>query len=72
MDWVLSFLGLFVMEMKGRKMWQSWALGLLQQVLWLWIIYDKEMWGLLLLSAYKIWRHIVFLKAWRTEAEVLV
>ena len=72
MDWVLSFLGLFVMEMKGRKMWQSWALGLLQQVLWLWIIYDKEMWGFLLLSAYNIWRHIVFLKAWRTEAEVLV
>lgn len=68
MDYILSIIGLFVMEMKGQKMWQSWGLGLVQQTLWLYVIFDKAMYGLLILSAYKIWRHVVYLNRWRSES----
>ena len=54
-------------ELKGRKMWQSWAIGLMQQFLWLWLIVDKAMWGLLILSVYKITRHVMFLYQWKQE-----
>lgn len=69
MDWITSIGTLIAMELIGRKRWEGWAVGLGNQTFWLWLIYTRELWGLLPLTVCLIWRYSVALKKWRREAQ---
>lgn len=43
MDWITGLLTITAMELIGRKYWQGWAVGLLNQFFWLYLIFDKEL-----------------------------
>jgi hypothetical protein len=45
--WIMSGITIFTMWLAGDKKKLAWILGLLNQVLWLYFIYDKQSWGLL-------------------------
>lgn len=68
MDWLTGIGTLTAMELIGRKMWQGWLVGLANQVFWLSLIYQRELWGLLPLTLILIWRYVVALRKWRREA----
>ena len=55
------------MELVGRKRWQGWAVGLVNQAFWLYLVYDRALWGLLPLTAVLTWRYSAALVRWRRE-----
>ena len=68
MDWLTGIGTLAAMELIGRKDWRGWAVGLGSQTFWLYLIYDRKLWGLLPLTLCLIWRYTVALRKWRKEA----
>lgn len=65
MDWVTGLVTLIAMELIARKRWEGWAVGLGNQVLWLGLIYERELYGLLPLALLLTWRYGVALRNWR-------
>jgi hypothetical protein len=65
MDWITGALTLLAMELIARKHWQGWLVGLANQVFWLWLIFEREIYGLLPLTALLTWRYAVALRKWR-------
>ena len=45
--WIMSGITIFTMWFAGDKKKLAWKLGLINQALWLYFIYDKQSWGLL-------------------------
>ena len=67
MDWLTGALTIVAMELIGRKMWQGWLVGLLNQVFWAYLIIDHELYGLIPLTAILTWRYSAHLLRWRKE-----
>lgn len=67
MDWITGGITILAMELIGRKQWQGWAVGLLNQVLWGYLILSKELWGLAPLCAILTWRYAAALLRWRND-----
>lgn len=67
MDWLTGAMTVLSMELIGRKRWQGWAVGLINQTFWLWLVYTRELWGLLPLTAILSWRYIAAIRRWRHE-----
>jgi hypothetical protein len=65
---VTSLVTLFGMWLVGRKDWRGWAIGLCNQVLWLWLIIDTRAWGLLILTVALVVIYTKALVSWRAEA----
>lgn len=65
MDWITGVLTVLAMELIGRKHWQGWAVGLVNQIFWFWLVVDRQMWGLLPLTAILTWRYSAVLIRWR-------
>jgi hypothetical protein len=68
MDWLTGGLTVLAMELVGRKRWEGWAVGLVNQAFWAYLIWDRALWGLAPLSAILTWRYTVALLRWRREA----
>lgn len=68
MDWLTGAITLLSMELVARKRWEGWAVGLFNQGFWFWLIFSKEMWGLLPLTVMLTWRYAAALIRWRREA----
>ena len=68
MDWVTGALTILAMELIGRKHWAGWLVGLVNQGFWAYLILDKEMYGLIPLTAILTWRYTSHLMAWKKEA----
>lgn len=66
MDWLTGIMTVIAMELVARKMWQGWAVGLCNQVFWLGLIFERELWGLLPLTAVLTWRYVAALRRWRS------
>lgn len=62
-----SLVTLLGMWLVSRKDWRGWAVGLANQVLWLWLIIDTHSWGLLILMASLIFVYTKALIAWRRD-----
>ena len=69
MDWLTGVLTVLAMELVGRKHWQGWAVGLVNQVCWAWLIWDRALWGLAPLTAILTWRYTAALIRWRRDAK---
>lgn len=67
MDWITGAMTVLAMERIGRKHWAGWLVGLLNQALWAYLIYSRELWGLALLTAILTWRYSVHLYRWKKE-----
>jgi len=68
MDYVVACMTLLAMELIARKRWEGWAVGLLNQGLWFYlIVYQQALWGLAILSAVLTWRYSVALVKWRKD-----
>jgi membrane protein implicated in regulation of membrane protease activity len=68
MDWLVGGLTILAMELIGRKMWQGWAVGLVNQALWFYlIVYQQQLWGLAMLTVILTWRYAAALIRWRRE-----
>ena len=65
MDWFTGLVTLIAMELIARKRWEGWAVGLGNQALWLGLIYERELYGLLPLTLLLTWRYAVALRCWR-------
>lgn len=65
MDWITGAFTLLSMELIARKMWQGWAVGLANQGLWLALIFQRELFGLLPLTILLTWRYLVALRKWK-------
>jgi hypothetical protein len=69
MDWITGIATVVSMELIARRRWYGWAVGLANQSLWLFLIFDRELWGLLPLSAVLTWRYTIAMFKWRLEHE---
>lgn len=69
MDWLTGGMTILAMELVARRDWRGWAVGLANQTLWLWLIIDRRMWGLLPLTVILSWRYTVALVRWRAERQ---
>lgn len=67
MDWLTGAFTVLAMELVGRKKWQGWAVGLVNQAFWLWLLIDRRLWGLLPLTAILTWRYSAALIRWRRD-----
>lgn len=68
MDWVIACITIASMELIARKHWYGWALGMVNQPIWLWfVVYDKQMYGLAIIPVVLFWRYSVALIKWRKE-----
>lgn len=65
MDWLTGAMTVLAMELVARRRWQGWAVGLVNQAFWLWLICTRSLWGLLPLTAILSWRYTVALVRWR-------
>ena len=67
MDWITGCMTILAMELLARKRWEGWAVGMLNQSLWLYLIVSRELWGLLPLTVILTWRYSVALIRWRKD-----
>lgn len=67
MDWITGALTLLAMELVGRKYWQGWLVGLFNQGFWAYLIIEKQLYGLIPLTAILTWRYASHLVMWRQE-----
>lgn len=67
MDWIVSFLTVVSMELIARKRWEGWAVGLVCQAFWLWLVVAGQLWGLVPLVTFLIFRYAVALVKWKGE-----
>lgn len=63
-----SLVTLVGMWLVARKDWRGWAIGLANQVLWLWLIIDTRAWGLLILLVALVVIYTRALFEWRRDA----
>lgn len=64
----VSVVTLWGMWLVARKDWRGWAVGIVNQLLWVWLAIDSRAYGLLLLTAALLWLYARALVAWRREA----
>lgn len=62
---VVTLLGMWLV---ARKDWRGWLIGLVNQLLWLWLIIDTKAWGLLILTVSLSAIYTKALLSWRREA----
>jgi hypothetical protein len=66
-----SLVTLLGMWLVARKDWRGWLVGLVNQLLWLWLIIDTGAWGLLILTVALSCIYTKALIDWRREAVAL-
>ena len=64
MDWICAITTLISVELIARHKWQGWAVGVANQLLWLLLILQRELWGLLPLTIVLTWRNLAALRVW--------
>jgi hypothetical protein len=69
-DWIIGGFSIGTMELIARRKWYGWALGLLGQVPWLWLIVQQQLWGFLPVTFFLAWRYTRALRSWRQGALV--
>ena len=47
--------------------WRGWLVGIFNQGLWLWLILDRKLWGLLPLTLILSWRYAAALLRWKRD-----
>jgi hypothetical protein len=47
MDWICAITTVISVELIARHKWQGWAVGVASQALWLVLIYQRHLWGLI-------------------------
>lgn len=67
MDWITGLMTVLAMELLARKRWEGWVVGLCNQVLWAWLIYERQLYGLAPLTVILTWRYLVALGKWRSD-----
>ncbi len=50
LPWIMSAITLYMTFLQGKKTWKAWAVGLVNQVLWLWYALSTQTWGFLPLN----------------------
>jgi hypothetical protein len=50
LPWLMSAVTLYMTFLQGKKTWVAWAVGLGNQVLWLWYALSTQTWGFLPLN----------------------
>ena len=58
MDWFVGGMTILAMELIGRKRWEGWVVGLINQVFWFWlVVWEQQLWGLSVLTVVLTWRY---------------
>ncbi len=50
MDWLVSILTIFQMQLIARKRWEGWLVALVNSGLWMILVYHQQLWGLMALQ----------------------
>lgn len=64
MDWLTGIMTVLAMELIGRKMWQGWLVGFVNQFFWAYLIYSRALYGLIPLTALLTWRYATHMRTW--------
>lgn len=73
MDWFVGCLTIVAMELIARKHWAGWAVGLINQAFWFYlIVWEKQLYGLAILTVVLTWRYSVALVKWRREGRTQI
>lgn len=67
-DFMTSALTITAMELIGRKKWYGWAVGLVNQIFWAVLCYQKEMKWMFVVVAVLTWRYSSALLRWKKAA----
>lgn len=67
LEWTVGLLTIVAMELVARGRWSGWALGVVNQVAWLWIVYTRDLWFMMPLSLFLLWTYTRALRAWRRD-----
>jgi hypothetical protein len=65
MDWITGIITVASMELIARRRWEGWAVGLVNQVFWVWLSIERGLYGLLVLTAVLTVQYIRGLLRWR-------
>lgn len=65
LDWVVGGIGLVGKYMTGKKMPEAWLLSALNQIFWVWLIMEKEMYGFLPITAVNLYMSWRFYYEWK-------
>lgn len=71
LPWFMSAITLYMTFLQGRKTWKAWAVGLVNQLLWLWFILTTQTWGLLPLNAGLWYLYARNLRIWYDDEKAL-
>lgn len=66
-EWVVGLLTIVTMELVARGRWSGWAVGLVNQVAWCWIVYQRGLWFMAPLAVFLVWTYARALRAWRRD-----
>lgn len=66
-DYVCGILTAIGAELTGRKYWQGLLVGLVSQIFWLHLIFDRKLWGLLPLTALLTFQYACAIRRWRRD-----
>lgn len=67
LPWLMSAVTLYMTFLQGRKTWVAWAVGLGNQVLWLWYALSTQTWGFLPLNLGLWYLYVRNLQLWRAD-----
>ncbi len=65
--WLISLVSGIAVYMQGQKDWRGWALGLVNNGLWLAFAIGTQAWGLLPMNLLYWWLFSRNLRAWRAD-----
>lgn len=71
LPWVMSAITLYMTFLQGRKTWKAWAVGLANQLLWLWFVIETRTWGLLPLNIGLWWLYARNLRIWYRDERAI-
>lgn len=69
LDVLTAMITLVAMELISRKKWYGWAIGLINQPLWVILSIQKEAYGLVILALVLSWRYASALLRWKRQTQ---
>ena len=50
MDWIVSILTILQMQFIAQRRWEGWVIALVNSCLWMVLVYQQQLWGLMALQ----------------------
>ena len=65
--WIMSGFTIIIMWFAGNKNKKTWVLGLINQILWFYLIFDKHLYGLLPMTTALVFIYLRNMRKWNKD-----